>query len=265
MNPVTYAKTRNREENRISARQRHLISCRNGWVKLAAMITTIGAKGGLRQTVRLLEIYTKLLDAFGPQGWWPANSDFEMCVGAILTQSTAWVNVEKAIANMRCGGLLDPAVIGKMPDEALAEVIRPSGYYNAKAQKLKTFCKHLHQRHGGSLVSLFHVKLPDLREELLSIWGIGPETADSIILYGARRPVFVVDSYTRRIFGRLGLTPPQVDYALLQRFFMENLSPDVPLFQEYHALIVALGKDICRPSPICSRCPLGDLCPSKSE
>lgn len=218
---------------------------------------------GLDEKERLLEIYKRLLDTFGQQGWWPAESDFEMCVGAILTQSTAWVNVEKAIANMKREGALDPTVIERTPEEELSEIIRPSGYFNAKARKLKEFCRYLNHYHGGSLVSLFHVKLPELREELLSIWGIGPETADSMILYGARQPVFVVDSYTRRICARLGLTPPQAGYSQLQRFFMDRLPPDVPLYQEYHALIVALGKDICRPTPACSRCPLDDLCPVK--
>jgi endonuclease-3 related protein len=214
----------------------------------------------LGQRERLMDIYQRLFDAFGPQGWWPAESDFEMCVGAILTQSTAWVNVEKAIGNLKRNGMLDPVLIGNTPSERLADIIRPSGYYNTKARKLKAFCRHLIEHHGGNLASLFHVKLPGLRGELLSIWGVGPETADSIILYGAEQPIFVVDSYTRRIFGRLGLTPPQADYSSLQRYFLERLPSDVYLFQEYHALIVALGKDVCRPTPVCSRCPLGDLC-----
>jgi len=209
---------------------------------------------------RLEEIYGRLLAAFGPQGWWPAEGDFEMCVGAILTQSTAWVNTARAIANLRAAGLLDPLEMDTMPVEDLAMLVRPSGYFNMKARKLKAFCRRLGERYGGDLPSLFHVKLPCLREELLSVWGIGPETADSIALYGARQPIFVVDAYTRRIFGRLGLTLPDADYDHLQRFFMANLPHDVPLFQEYHALIVALGKDLCRPAPRCRRCPLRDLC-----
>ncbi len=213
----------------------------------------------------LLEIYERLLAAFGPQGWWPAEDDFEMVVGAILTQSTAWVNVEKAIASLKAAGVLTPAALDALPEERLAAMIRPSGYFNAKARKVKAFCRHLTERHGGSLESLFHVKLPDLREELLSIWGIGPETADSIVLYGARQPIFVVDAYTRRIFGRLGLTPPDASYDQLQRPFMANLSSSVPLFQEYHALLVVLGKELCRPTPACPRCPLRDLCPSAAR
>ena len=219
----------------------------------------------MKQQRLLIEIYQKLLEAFGRQGWWPAENDFEMCVGAILTQSTAWVNVEKAISNLKMAGKLEPRAIIDTGEEELAQLVRPSGYFNVKARKLKAFCDHLLRCHDGSLDSLFHVKLPKLRDELLSIWGIGPETADSIILYGAKQPIFVVDAYTSRIFGRLVLAPPDADYHLLQRYFMENLSPDVPLFQEYHALIVALGKDICRPTPFCSRCPLSDLCPMGSR
>jgi endonuclease-3 related protein len=210
----------------------------------------------------LLEVYGRLLEAFGPQGWWPAEDDFEMVVGAILTQSTAWGNVERAIARLRAAGALSPEAVERMPEGELAALIRPSGYFNAKARKLKAFCAHLRERHGGRLESLFHVKLPELRRELLSIWGIGEETADSIVLYGARQPIFVVDAYTRRIFARLGLTPPDAAYGELQRLFMEGLPASVPLFQEYHALIVALGKDRCRPTPLCSGCPLRGLCPA---
>lgn len=211
---------------------------------------------------RLLQIYARMLGAFGPQGWWPAEDDFEMVVGAILTQSTAWVNVERAISNLRVEGLLRVEAMEALGVEELAERIRPSGYFNVKALKLRSFCRHLREWHGGSLESLFHVKLPELRLELLSIWGVGEETADSIVLYGARQPIFVVDAYTRRIFARLGLTPPDARYGQLQRLFMEHLRPSVPLFQEYHALIVALGKDFCRPTPLCGGCPLADLCPS---
>ncbi|MGE5618719.1 MAG: endonuclease III domain-containing protein [Sphingomonadaceae bacterium] len=211
---------------------------------------------------RLLEIYERLLVAFGPQGWWPAESDFEMVVGAILTQSTAWVNVERAIDRLKAEGLLSPEAIEAASEAELASAVRSSGYFNAKARKLKAFCLHLRERHGGLLASLFHVKLPELREELLSVWGIGPETADSIVLYGARQPIFVVDAYTRRVFARLGLVPSGVGYSELQGLFMRHLPPSVPLFQEYHALIVALGKGVCRPAPACPRCPLRDICPT---
>ena len=185
-----------------------------------------------------------------------------MVVGAILTQSTAWVNVEKAVANLEKEGVLDVSGLDQVSEARLAELVRPSGYFYQKARKLKAFVRYLQVRHDGDLGALFHVKLPEIREELLGIWGIGPETADSIILYGARQPIFVVDAYTRRIFGRLGLTPPDASYDQLQRLFMDHLSPSVPLFQEYHALLVALGKDVCRPAPLCSRCPLSGICPS---
>lgn len=210
----------------------------------------------------LLEIYDRLLERFGPQGWWPAEDEFEMAVGAILTQSTAWANVEKAIAKLRQAGLLEPAALERAPLEAVSEAVRPSGYFRQKARKLKAFSRHFHEHHDGSLASLFHVKLPDLRSELLAIWGIGPETADSIVLYGARQPVFVVDAYTRRIFSRLGLVSPAAGYGEMQSLFAANLAPSVPLFQEYHALIVAHGKVICRPAPRCDDCPLSDLCPT---
>ncbi len=216
----------------------------------------------LQSSQGLLGVYERLLARFGPQGWWPAEDDFEMVVGAILTQSTAWVNVEKALANLRRAGVLSPEGLETVSLGELAELVRPSGYFQQKALKLKSFIRHLGERHGLSLQSLFHVKLPDIRAELLGIWGIGPETADSIILYGAREPIFVVDAYTRRIFGRLGITPSDATYEQLQRAFMDDLLHSVPLFQEYHALIVALGKDICRPNPRCPSCPLRDLCPS---
>ncbi|HEX2922580.1 MAG TPA: hypothetical protein VHS28_00955 [Chloroflexota bacterium] len=213
----------------------------------------------------LMAVYERLFERFGPQGWWPAENDFEMVVGAILTQSTAWVNVEKAISNLRAAGLLEVDALGGAGVDSVAERIRPSGYFNVKARKLKSFCAHLERHHGGKLESLFHVKLPELREELLGIWGVGAETADSIVLYGARQPIFVVDAYTRRIFGRLGLSRPDAGYEELQRLFMDSLPPSVELFQEYHALIVALGKETCRPRPLCDRCPLQGLCRFAAE
>lgn len=210
----------------------------------------------------LLELFRRLLGAFGPQDWWPAEGDFEMVVGAILTQSTAWVNVEKAIASLKVNGLLSAEALDGSAEGVVASAIRSSGYYNAKARKLKAFSRHLLERHGGSLDSLFHVKLPELRDELLSIWGVGEETADSIVLYGARQPIFVVDAYTRRICSRLGLSSAEAGYRQLQQLFMEALAPSVSLFQEYHALIVALGKEYCRLTPRCPGCPLRALCPT---
>lgn len=214
---------------------------------------------------RLLDIYDRLLLFYGPQHWWPADDAFEMAVGAILTQSTAWANVEKAIRAMKDRGLVRPAAVHDIEVDELSEIIRSSGYHRVKAQKVKAFAEHLFRHHGGDLESLFHVKLPDLRAELLSVWGIGPETADSIILYGALQPIFVVDEYTRRIFARLGIAPANAGYAQIQALFMDHLRPSVELFQEYHALLVAHGKDTCRPrAPLCARCPLATICPASA-
>ncbi len=210
---------------------------------------------------QLIEIYARLYAHFGPQHWWPGDSDFEIIVGAILTQNTAWINVEQAIANLKRARLLTPRALKRVPLNQLAKLIRPSGYFNLKAQKLKAFVRFLFDRYHGKLAYLFQLDLDTLRDELLAVHGIGPETADSIILYAARKPIFVVDAYTRRIFARLGLSHDQASYAELQSLFMANLPHDVPLFNEYHALIVALGKNICVARvPRCPVCPLIELC-----
>jgi endonuclease-3 related protein len=208
----------------------------------------------------LHEIYNRLFRCYGPQHWWPADEPFEVCIGAILTQSTAWINVEKAIANLKEAGALNPASIREMPPDGLAELIRPSGYYNAKARKLRAFVNRL-KSHDDSLEALFAATLPQLRQELLSIYGIGPETADSIILYAACKPAFVIDAYTHRIMDRLGLNPDYGDYTELQAVFTNNLPANEPLFNEYHALFVRHGKEICKKAaPLCQGCCLGDMC-----
>ncbi len=210
---------------------------------------------------QLHEIYARLYAHFGPQHWWPGDSDFEIIVGAILTQNTAWINVEQAITNLRRARLLTPSAIKRIPLPQLAQLIRPAGYFNLKAKKLKAFVRFLFERYHGKLADLFQLDLGTLRDELLAVYGIGPETADSIILYAARKPIFVVDAYTRRIFARLGLAHDQASYADLQALFMANLPHDVPLFNEYHALMVALGKNICVARvPRCPGCPLSELC-----
>ena len=206
----------------------------------------------------LQEIYLILLHRYGPQGWWPAETAFEVIVGAILTQRVAWSNVEKAIANLKRNGALTPEGLSRLSQERLAELIRPASYYNVKARKLLAFVEHLQQHHGGSLDSLFSLETPALRRELLSIYGIGPETADSILLYAAQRPVFVIDAYTRRILQRVGLISGRESYAALQALFMDSLPHEVDLFQEYHALLVRLGKEACRTRPLCKRCPLAE-------
>ncbi len=211
---------------------------------------------------RIPAIHDRLYAAYGPQHWWPAGSPWEVIVGAILTQSAAWTNVEKAIANLKQADILSPAgILGTSQDE-LARLVHPSGYYNAKARKLKAFAQRLHDRYHGRLEDLLALDLALLRAELLSIHGVGPETADSIILYAAGKPSFVIDAYTRRIACRLGLAEPSVTYGELQALFVANLPSNAPLFNEFHALFVRLAKDACRKRPLCQQCPLApDLCP----
>ncbi len=219
---------------------------------------------------RLLHIYHRLLAAYGPQHWWPGETPFEVIVGAILTQSAAWPNVEKAIANLKVATALSPEGLHRLSEVELARLIYPSGYYNAKARKLKAFVDLLFGRFDGDLERLLSLPAAELRPLLLASHGIGPETADSILLYAAGRPVFVVDAYTRRVFSRLGLRPvlspaegPQRDdYHAWQSLFMERLPHEVALFNEYHALIVRHGKELCRRRPLCPACPLLDVCPT---
>jgi endonuclease III related protein len=209
---------------------------------------------------RLGEVYRRLLEHYGPQHWWPANSPFEVIVGAILTQSAAWSNVEKAIANLAEAGALSPEALRDLPLTRLADLIHPCGYYNAKAFKLKSFAIWLGNHYKDDLNRLFAIEADKLREELLAVHGIGEETADSVTLYVAGKPVFVIDAYTRRIMGRLGLKPERDSYAGYQAIFRENLTADAPLFNEYHALLVCLGKDACRKQPRCAVCCLNDIC-----
>jgi endonuclease-3 related protein len=203
-----------------------------------------------------MHIYNRLHERFGPRHWWPADTDFEIITGAILTQNTAWANVEKAIANLKKKRILTPRKMYKTPTSTLAGLIRPSGYYNIKARRLKAFVNFLFKNYNGSLKKMFSRKTAVLREELLDINGIGPETADSILLYAAEKPVFVVDAYTRRILSRHNLIRPQAGYDDVQHFFTNNLPPDRRLFNEYHALIVELGKTICKKKPRCAVCPI---------
>jgi endonuclease III related protein len=215
---------------------------------------------------RLLDIYYRLFARYGPQHWWPAHEPFEVIVGAILTQSTAWANVEKAIARLKEAGALSIDSILALSADEVAQLIYPSGFYNAKARKLKAFVMDI-KGCGGDLKSLFALDIPTLRRHLLSINGIGEETADSIILYAAGKSVFVVDAYTRRTFQRLGLLSPEEDYADVQSFFMQNLPEEANLFNEYHALLVRHGKNTCRKHPICEPCCLREMCayPKQSD
>ena len=214
--------------------------------------------------VTLREIYGRLFAAYGPQHWWPADEPFEVIVGAILTQSTTWSNVEKAIASLKATDALAPTALHQMTADQLARLIRPSGYYNAKARKLKAFAEHLFSGYDGDLGKLLSLDTVTLRRELLSIHGVGEETADSIILYAARRPVFVIDAYTKRILSRIGVAPPDQTYGAYQQLFTLKLSPDEALFNEYHALLVRHGKDVCRKVPRCDDCCLASLCRHKA-
>ena len=207
----------------------------------------------------LLEIYRRLYGHYGPQRWWPAETPWEVMAGAVLTQNTAWTNVEKALANLKGAGALAPRALRELTHQELAALIRPSGYYQAKASKLKALAEFV-GRYGDDLAGLFSEATPGLREKLLEVHGIGEETADSILLYAARRPVFVVDAYTRRIFSRLGLGPGGDSYPRWQGFFMEDLPPKEGLFNEYHALLVRHGKELCRKKPRCPPCPVKDIC-----
>jgi endonuclease-3 related protein len=219
------------------------------------------AEAEIRNT--LFDIYHHLLSRYGPQHWWPAEEPFEIIVGAILTQSAAWVNVEKAIAGLRAAGALNPQALRTMPPAEIAGHIRFCGYFNAKARKLRAFAKWFERNYGSSLKALFARDTVELRHQLLAVYGIGEETADSIILYAAGKPIFVIDAYTRRIVSRLGLTvADKTPYSRIQSFFMENLPTDAPLFNEYHALLVRLGKEVCRLRPLCSSCCLKDMCQS---
>ncbi|MBI3028621.1 MAG: endonuclease III domain-containing protein [Candidatus Rokubacteria bacterium] len=205
---------------------------------------------------RLLCLYEALLTRFGAQHWWPARTRFEVVVGAILTQNTAWGNVERALAALRAHRLLSPARLAALPAGRLAPLIRSSGYFRVKARRLKTFLAHLNGRYQGSLDRMSRVPLDDLRRELLAVPGVGPETADSILLYALGRPVFVVDAYTRRVLSRHRLLPRGAGYEEVRAFFERHLPGDPRLFNEYHALLVAVGKEHCRNLPHCEGCPL---------
>jgi endonuclease III related protein len=208
----------------------------------------------------LLNIYDRLLAHYGPQHWWPAEDPFEVIVGAILTQSTAWSNVEKAIANLKTAGVLTPSELRKIDISDLAKLIYSSGYYNVKASKLKAFSCWFGDNFGDDLTAMSACRPVDLKIRLLAVYGIGEETADSIILYAANLPVFVIDAYSRRIITRTRLLPEKRPYKDFQRLFMDNLPSNVALFNEYHALLVSLAKEVCHKSPICEKCCIRDLC-----
>ncbi len=207
------------------------------------------------------EILAHLSAAYGPQHWWPGETPFEVMVGAVLVQNTAWKNVEKAIVNLRESGLLSLAAIHRTDREELAEIIRPSGYYRVKAARLKNLVAFVVNEFDGSLDAMFERPLEELRESLLALNGVGPETADSILLYAGHLPTFVIDSYTQRVFKRHGWIEPEADYYALKEHCEGNLESDVALFNEYHALLVRVGNAHCRAQPRCDGCPLVPLLP----
>ncbi|HCC69266.1 MAG TPA: endonuclease [Nitrospiraceae bacterium] len=204
----------------------------------------------------LNEIYEKLYRAFGPQHWWPGDTPFEVAIGAILTQNTNWGNVEKAIGNIKRKRLMDANKLYSLSTEDLSELIRPAGYFRVKAKRLKEFLGFLINHYRGSMKEMSKGDLRTLRHGLLSVNGIGPETADSILLYSLDKPVFVIDAYTRRVLSRHQIVSEKATYHELQEIFHKNLFRDTKLFNEYHALFVRVGKEYCKPSPLCTECPL---------
>ena len=224
----------------------------------------------------IYNIYLKLLNSFHKQGWWPVTPEnsinpiyhykkplsekqrLEICFGAILTQNTNWKNVEKAIVELNKNNLIDVKKINEIDVKKLALLIKSSGYHNQKAKKLKNFCEFLFKNYDGKLNLLFKNNVNVLRKQLLSVNGIGPETADSIILYAAKKPIFVIDAYTKRIMNRVGCK--ENTYDQLQKLFMKSLPNSEKLFNEYHALLVELGKNICKKNPICEKCPINMHC-----
>ncbi len=213
----------------------------------------------MKKSIR--RIFDLLLAQYGPLHWWPAETPFEVCVGAILTQNTNWGNVEKAIANLKGEGLLSAEALRDLPADKLAGVIKPAGFFNVKSERLKAFVAWLFARHGGDLERMFAGDWRILREELLKVPGIGPETCDSILLYAGNQPTFVVDAYTRRLFSRLGLIAATAGYEEVRALFMGHFPADVELYNEYHALIVQHCKVYCRKKPLCGGCFLRSLCP----
>ncbi|MBI4289186.1 MAG: endonuclease [Chloroflexi bacterium] len=216
----------------------------------------------------LLDIYRRLYERYGPQHWWPGETPFEVMAGAILTQSAAWTNVEQAISNLKTAGALSPESIRRMPVDELAALIRSSGYFNAKARKLKAMVQWLGDNFDDDPEKMSAMDTGELRKSLLAVHGIGEETADSIVLYAANKPIFVIDAYTRRILERVGVCPVRATsgrshrhgYAAFQSLFMENLSPDTQMFNEYHALFVRHGKETCRKVPLCPQSCLREIC-----
>lgn len=210
---------------------------------------------------RLRGVYRRLLNHFGPQAWWPGESPFEVMVGAVLTQNTSWKNVERAIDNLRRAEVLTLPAMYALSVEELAELIRPAGYFRLKAKRLRNLLEFVVTQYEGSLEVMFATEHDQLREELLGVNGIGPETADSILLYAGDKPTFVVDAYTHRVLKRHGWIEHEADYHTIKEHFEQHLPRDVDLFNEYHALLVRVGNGYCRKQPKCEACPLAAVLP----
>lgn len=208
---------------------------------------------------KLQAIYKVLYKAFGPQYWWPGDTPFEVAVGAILTQNTNWGNVEKAINNLKAAGALNANKLHEMPINKLAQLIRPAGYFNIKSKRLKSFIDFLTKHYNGSMKQMKSEDTNTIKEKLLSVNGIGPETADSILLYALEKPIFVVDAYTKRVLSRHNIMSHDESYDRFQGLFYLSLKKDVRLYNEYHALFVRVGKTFCKPKPVCAGCPLSGL------
>ncbi|MGO9614081.1 MAG: endonuclease III domain-containing protein [Dissulfurispiraceae bacterium] len=204
----------------------------------------------------LLTVYHKLYSRYGPQHWWPGETPLEIALGAILTQNTSWANVEKAIENMKEEQVLSVTVLHHMPEELLAVFLKPAGYFNVKARRLKAFIDFLVSHFEGDIENMKKEDVNSLRKELLNVHGIGQETADSILLYALDKAVFVIDTYTKRVVSRHRVMPYDSSYEMWQALFHKTLGADAQLYNEYHALLVRAGKECCRPKPRCDACPL---------
>ena len=203
-----------------------------------------------------MQLYRRLHRYYGDLSWWPGDTPLEVSVGAILTQNTAWTNVEKAIKRLKEARSLSVAALGRMTHRRLALLIKSAGYFNVKARRLKNFISFLHGRYAGSQKKMFRQPTPRLRQELLAVNGVGPETADSILLYAGEKPSFVIDAYTKRVLSRHGVLPYDKSYDDFQQLFVKHLPADASFYNQYHAMFVNIGKHFCRKKPLCSSCPL---------
>ncbi len=226
---------------------------------MCGMLQVSGSKSQIKK--RLLRVYKKLHARYGAQNWWPAESKWEIMVGAILTQNTTWKNAEKALTNLKRENVLDPTRLRELETEQLALLIRSAGFTSSKPKRLKTLAEFLIREYDGDPLKLCGGNLGSERAQLLALTGIGPETADAILLYAAEQPIFVIDSYTRRILARLGWVNEKISYDALQKLFMEHLPHDVALFNEFHALLDIHAKSICtKRAPRCAACVLEKMC-----